>query len=221
MPGDRVYAKDGMEFARAVTFFDAIFAFAVTLLITTVDDFSPQAWSSPAALWAANGSSLVSFTISFLVVVSFWRANHRVVAGMIALNSRIITLNCAVMFGVVLIPFTTEALGKVALPLAVAVYAAVIAVTAILHHLVQDQADRARLVDQRRTPLQRRWDWVGASVLPAVFLASIPVAYLVSPGAAEYCWISLVVLNPLVGRWVDTRSRAGDTAAAGPHSPTG
>ena len=73
MPGDRVYAKEGMEFARAVTFFDAIFAFAVTLLITTVDDFSPQAWSSPAALWAANGPSLISFTISFLVVVSFWR----------------------------------------------------------------------------------------------------------------------------------------------------
>lgn len=218
MPGDRLYAKEGMEFARAVTFFDAIFAFAVTLLITTVDDFSPQAWSSPAALWAANGPSLISFTISFLVVVSFWRANHRVVAEMTALNSRVITLNCVVMFGVVLIPFTTEALGKVGLPLSVAVYAAVIAVTAILHHLVQDQADRAQLVDRQRTPAQRRWDWISASVLPAVFLASIPVAYLASPAAAEYCWISLVVLNPLVGRWAETRSRSAD--AGGPHAPT-
>jgi uncharacterized membrane protein len=122
------------------------------------------------------------------------------------------------MFGVVLIPFTTEALGKVGLPLSVAVYAAVIAVTAILHHLVQDQADRAQLVDRQRTPAQRRWDWISASVLPAVFLASIPVAYLVSPAAAEYCWISLVVLNPLVGRWAETRSRSAD--AGGPHAPT-
>lgn len=46
MPTDRRYDREGVEFARAVTFYDAIYAFSVTLLITTVDDFSPEAWSS-------------------------------------------------------------------------------------------------------------------------------------------------------------------------------
>src|SRR5664279_327181 len=42
------FAHEDLEFTRAVTFFDAIFAFAVTLLITTVDDFSPCGLEQPA-----------------------------------------------------------------------------------------------------------------------------------------------------------------------------
>src|SRR6478752_3415305 len=106
------YMKDELEFARAVTFFDAIFAFAVTLLITTVDNFEPETWSSLNNFWEQNGSGLLAFAISFVVVVSFWRANHQEVTGFTALDSRVLLLNCMVMFGVVLIPFATEALGK-------------------------------------------------------------------------------------------------------------
>ena len=54
-----------------MTFFDAIFAFAGTLLITTVDNFTRDAWTSLDAMWKANGSSVITFTISFLVVVAF------------------------------------------------------------------------------------------------------------------------------------------------------
>ncbi len=199
MAEQRVYGKDGVEFARAVTFFDAIFAFAVTLLITTVDDFSPEAWSSPSALWAANGSSLTAFAISFVVVVSFWRASHRTIAGFAALSPRIIALNCVVMFGVVLIPFATEALGKVDLPLAVAVYAVVISGTSIAHQVMEHQAEVAGLHRVARGPATRRWDWIQGAVIPLVFLASIPVAYLASPGTAELSWLSLIALQPLVG----------------------
>jgi hypothetical protein len=84
------YRHDDLEFARAVTFFDAIFAFAVTLLITTVDDFSAEAWSSFQALKDTNGPSLLAFAISFVVVVSFWRANHQEVTRFKALDGRII-----------------------------------------------------------------------------------------------------------------------------------
>ena len=81
VPADREYEREGLEFARAITFFDAIYAFSVTLLITTVDDFSPSAWSSLSALKEANGSSLLAFAISFVVVVRFWRVNHQEVTG--------------------------------------------------------------------------------------------------------------------------------------------
>jgi len=33
----------------------------------------------------------------------------------------------------------------------------------------------------------------------AVFLASVPIAYLVSPGVARLSWLSLLVVNPAVG----------------------
>src|SRR6476469_8321670 len=176
MPTERRFDREGVEFARAVTFYDAIYAFSVTLLITTVDNFSPEAWSSLSALWAANGKSLMAFAISFAVVVSFWRGSHRGVAALAAMNGRIITLSCLSMFGVVLIPFATEAMGKVGeLPLPVAVYAVVIAGTSLMHHVTEDQADRADLRHRRRSPTQRRWAWADAAVLPVVFILSIPI----------------------------------------------
>jgi uncharacterized membrane protein len=195
------YKRDDLEFGRAVTFFDAIFAFAVTLLITTVDDFSPEAWSSFQALKEANGSSLLAFAISFVVVVSFWRANHQEVTGFTALDGRLIFLNCAVMFGVVLIPFATEALGKLdGLPLPVAVYAIVISGTFILQHVVVFVADQRGLRATRMTRRERTWAWIDTAILPLVFLGSISLAYLVSPQAAEQSWISLVVIMPVVGK---------------------
>lgn len=214
MPVQRRYRREGVEFSRAVTFYDAIYAFAVTLLITTVDDFSPEAWSSPQALWAANGSSLLAFTISFAVVVTFWRGSHEAVSGLAAMNGRVIGLSCVAMFGIVLLPFATEALGKITgEPLPVAVYAVVIAGTSVLHHLTEDQADVAGLRRRRRSPAERRWFWLGAATLPAVFLVSIPIAYLVAPSAGMYFWAVLIVLGPVAGRWTSRRMNEAARAA--------
>jgi uncharacterized membrane protein len=209
------YRRDDLEFARAVTFFDAIFAFAVTLLITTVDDFSPEAWSSFQALKDTNGPSLLAFAISFVVVVSFWRANHQEVTGFTALDGRLIFLNCAVMFGVVLIPFATEALGKLDLPLPVAVYAIVISGTFLMQHLVTFVADQRGLRATKMTSHERIWGLIDTAILPLVFLGSIPLAYLVSPQTAEQSWISLVVIMPALGRLEaasQAKARAGTPA---------
>jgi hypothetical protein len=43
-------------------------------------------------------------------------------------------------------------------------------------------------------------------VPPAIFLASIPVAYLASSAAARLSWLALVVLNPVVGVLVQRRA---------------
>ena len=43
-------------------------------------------------------------------------------------------------------------------------------------------------------------------VPPAIFLASIPVAYLIFSSAARLSWLALVVLNPAVGILVRRRA---------------
>lgn len=212
------YLKDQLEFARAVTFFDAIFAFAVTLLITTVDDFDPATWTSLQRMWEKNGSGLLAFAISFVVVVSFWRANHQQVTGFLALDGQLITLNCVVMFGVVLIPFTTEAMGKLDnLPLPVALYAINISAVYIMQFVVGFVAERRGLRSERKlTPQQLRWELIDAATLPVVFLGSIPVAYYVSANAAQRSWLLLLVLMPLVG---NVQSRIEKSQAAQPDYP--
>lgn len=216
------FDRDALEFSRAVTFFDAIFAFAVTLLITTVDDFSPDAWSSLDALWETNGPSLLAFAISFVVVVSFWRANHRTVTTFSALDGRGILLNCAVMFGVVLIPFVTEAIGKLDLPVPVAVYAVVISGTYVMQFVVVLDADRRGLRGSRMSSRETGWALINAAILPAVFLGSIPIAYLASPDWAQRCWIILAVIYPVVGA-LERRSaqRPGPAKTVGGSEPKG
>jgi uncharacterized membrane protein len=215
VPSKSRWTRDDLEFARAVTFFDAIFAFSVTLLITTVDDFTPAAWSSLDALKEANGPGLLAFAISFVVVVSFWRANHQEVTGFSALDGRVLLLNCMVMFGVVLIPFATEALGKLTLPLPVAVYAVVISATYLMQRVVVLDADRRGLNGRRMTRHDMAWTIANGAVLPLVFLGSIPVAYLVSPDAAERSWISLAVIFPILG-WLQRAQERRLTPAPTP-----
>jgi len=214
------FAHEDLEFARAVTFFDAIFAFAVTLLITTVDDFSPEAWSSLTALNDANGPSLRAFTISFVVVVSFWRAHHQGVTSLSAMDGQLLGLNCVVMFGIVLIPFTTEALGKLDLPLPVAVYAVDIALTYLALNAVELIADRRGMRPTRMTRSELRSHMAISVVLPLIFLGSIPIAYLVSPTAAELTWLLIALLIPFVRRLTRARARAGAATTGSPEPIT-
>ena len=216
MPERVRFAHEDLEFARAVTFFDAIFAFAVTLLITTVDDFSPAAWSSLQALKETNGPSLLAFTISFVVVVSFWRAHHQGVTSLSAMDGQLLGLNLVVIFGIVLIPFTTEALGKLNLPLPVAVYALDIALTYLALNAVELIADRRGLRPTRMTTPELRSHLAISTVLPVIFLASLPIAYLVSPRIAQWSWALTAVLIPVVRRI----TRPGTTGSANSASTT-
>ena len=211
MPERVRFAHEDLEFARAVTFFDAIFAFAVTLLITTVDNFSSEAWSSVQALKEANGQSLLAFTISFVVVVSFWRAHHQGVTSLSAMDGQLLGLNCVVMFGIVLIPFTTEALGKLTLQLPVVVYALDITLTYVALNAVELLADRRGLRPTRMTAPELRSSLAISAVLPVIFWASIPIAYLVDPGVAQWSWVLIAVLIPVVRRI--TRPRTSASAA--------
>ncbi len=198
------YEHEELEFARAITFFDAIFAFSVTLLITSVDDFSAEAWTSLPALWKANGSSLTAFAISFLVVASFWRSSHQQLSSFRALDRPVVTLNCVVMFAIVLIPFSTEALGKnklAGLPLPVAVYAINIIAAYVLQIAVVVVADRRGLRGTPMTRRQLRAQLTVNAVLPIVFLVSIPIAYTAGPQWAEWTWATIPVLIPVANRW--------------------
>ena len=217
MAETRQYARDDIAFSRAVTFFDAVFAFALTLLITTVNNFSPSAWRSPGALWEANGSALTSFAISFFVVVRFWRASHSELSTFRSLDARLIGLHAGVLFGVVLLPFTTEAMGEPGLrdlPLPVALYAVNVAGIYVLQHVVGIVADRGGMRERRMSRAELRTFVATATVFPAVFLGSIPVAYLVSPSVAQLSWFSLIPLIPLVRTLADRRGVDTETSGA-------
>jgi hypothetical protein len=65
---------------------------------------------------------------------------------------------------------------------------------------------RNGLISAPPSPRRMRLELVPQLVPPAFFLASIPLAYLVSSPAARLSWLALVVLNPVVGVLVGRRA---------------
>jgi uncharacterized membrane protein len=208
----KVHHRGADEFGRAVSFFDATFALALTLLVTTLDvSDSRKNWIDLGALEDAVGSQFIAFLISFALIATFWLNHHRVLSLFAAIDLPLIILNLALVFTVVLLPFTTEALGggKVNdLPLPTAIYAANIAAAAILNAVVYEAARRRSLLKDQPDRQTAHAIVRGALGPAAVFLCSIPIAYLASAEAAQWFWLSIIVVGPLSGRR-SLRRRAG------------
>lgn len=205
----RAYGRDSVEFSRAIAFFDAVYAFAVTLLVVNIDPPEASDWSSLATLLGSGLEwQLLGFAISFVVIAVFWRINHRLMADFRGLSSATIVANLVATAFVVLIPFTTQGISDVETsdePLAIALYAvniscAVFAQTAMYQVALHDGMVAHPL--PRRAAVARLLDTM---VTPAVFLASIPIAYAFGADAARYTWTLLIVISPISGALTSRR----------------
>ena len=168
------------EFGRGISYIDAVYGFAATLLISNVDAPPPKAWDSLAAL-AASGmpTQVLGFVLSFTVIAVFWRLNVRLTKAMRGWDSVTTVLNLVAAASVVFFAFTTQGISDPAstdLPLPTAMYALnVVVVSLCLTTMFQVARSRGLL----RHPTSRRrnaLELVAALVTPFVFLVSIPIA---------------------------------------------
>lgn len=208
------YSREASEFDRAFAFIDATYAVALTLLVTTLDiDDVPEAFASVSALNDAVGAQFFAFVVAFAVIAAYWVANHRMVAGFVAIDTPTIVVHLFLVASVVLLPFTTAWVGdpqaaELALP--TALMAVSIAAVSALHTMVWVVAARRGLLDHEPTRGEWRETVINGLVPVAVFLGSVPVAYLVSPDVGRLFWLVLLVVNPAVGTWTARARRAAD-----------
>ncbi|GAA4260708.1 TMEM175 family protein [Dietzia aurantiaca] len=201
---DEVIRRETSEFDRGLSFFDAIYGFAVTLLIANVDLPEPEAWRDLESLGQSGlGQQLFGVVLSFVVICALWRVNVRLVKALEGLDGPMMVANLAAAGLVILVPFTTDAISNpqtsdLALPSVL--YALNIAGVSLAQSAVYQLGRRAGL--ERRPPSARenRWLLLAALTTPAVFVLSIPVALTVGSAAAQWSWVSLIVLLPLTGR---------------------
>lgn len=209
-------ATDSPEFDRGVSFFDAIYGFAVTLLIANVDAPPAEAWRSLSALAESDvAAQLVGFALSFTVIAVFWRLNVRLVRRLVGLDGPTTALNLVPAALVILIAFTTQGIsdpGSAYLALPTAFYALNIALVA-LAQTVMFQVARARGLEKvPSSPRENVFDLIDSVMVPLVFLLSIPIALYVDADAAKWSWTILLVLGPLSGYWTSraiSRRRRG------------
>ena len=220
------YGRESSEFDRAIGFVDATFALALTLLVTGIEvgGHAASVWSSIGSLGDEVGYQFIAFAISFAVIASYWLEHHRLIARFAAIDVPVIVANLALVAAVVLLPFSTKSVGDpnvVGLPLPAAVLAVNVAAVSALQTLVYVMAFRRGLLASR-PDRSEAFEQVAAGLAPAlVFLVSVPIAYLVTPKAAQLTWIALLVINPTIGRIVRGRARRRAASPARVESEAG
>ncbi|WP_460773859.1 TMEM175 family protein [Microbacterium sp. GXF7504] len=189
------------EYGRGVSFFDAVYGFAVTLLVANVDPPSAEEWASLQTLsQSALGSQLFGLALSFTVIAVFWRVNVRMMRSLRGMDGPTVAANLVAVGLILLIPFTTQGLSdpdSSLLPLPTAFYALNIAVASLAQTAVV-QVGRARGLQRVRTTRRANLrELLQALPTPAVFLASVPVALLAGAEAAKWTWAAVLIVAPV------------------------
>ena len=201
----RVFDREGVEFGRGLSFFDAIFGFAITVLVVSIDPPEAKAWTSLTALLESGlGNQLTCFAISFVVIAVFWRSNTQLLGRFRAMDQALITSNLVTVAFVVLLPFSTQGISDPALygmPLPTALYAVNVAL-AILSQSITAEIARARglLIDD--IPPSAWWAArIDLRSKIGIFRLSVPIAFVFGSHWAQLSWLLLIVVGRVTGRW--------------------
>lgn len=92
---------------RLSAWVDGIFAFAMTLLVITIDVPKVPIEQLAHAV-CSNYQNFIAFATSFLLLAVFWIQHQRIFNNIARINERFIWLNIFNMMFVVFIPFTTN-----------------------------------------------------------------------------------------------------------------
>src|SRR5690242_168868 len=137
--------EPGVDLERIRLFSDAVFAFAITLLV--IDLKVPE-----TAAFLEEGlynlpPKVLSFIVSFLVVGSYWVGYHRYSRFIERVDRRLVWLNLYFLMSVVFTPFPTALLGTFGnRQRAVVLYAASLAIVGLFMTLMWLYADKSGLL---------------------------------------------------------------------------
>ena len=203
------HADKGLEFERLVFFSDAVMAIAITLLAIeikvpeiAIDLAAQELPQAIADLWP----KLLAFFISFVVIGGNWISHHAMFRMLRRYDRRLLWLNLIHLLFVALMPFTTAVVGEYGiLPFVQVFYAASVAITLLSRDVVWLYAShRGRLLDETITADQVRRVTINELTKPAVFLVSIPFAF-VSPWIPIAVWALAPVWYSIAGRLAGVR----------------
>lgn len=201
--------SDGFDRARALALSDGIFAFALTLLVLSISVpvLKDASNSDLAEALSDRSGELVSWLISFVVIGKFWLRHNAFLRRVVSVNSTFLGINLVFLALIAFIPYPTELLGQFGNAVALALYAAVVALLVGANALVVEYALTHGLTDDRESPRERRMRLLDSLSPAAFFLVSIPVAFALGMVPAYLCWVAIWPFGAILDR---ARRREGD-----------
>ncbi|WP_289603711.1 TMEM175 family protein [Arthrobacter sp. zg-Y877] len=204
MPGvsrNQLYRREfnsGPDVDRTAFFSDAVFAIAMTLLAVGIQVPRVPADQLGEAV-AGQFREFAAYALSFVVTAAYWLSHHRLFRSLRGFTQSLQRLNLLLLLFVALIGYATDVLAFYAdEAVGVAIYAGLLGLTGTVDTLMWLYCSRRGLFRDGLPPELLRTAWIRAGIAPAVFLLSIPIAFL-DEDVAKYSWLAMVVINLLVG----------------------
>lgn len=174
---------------------DGVFAIALTLLVLslTIPSLKPGHTSLLGNRLLHQHDEFFAYAISFAVIALLWVRHHLLFRTLRRIDGRVTALNLLYLAFVAFLPFPTRVLAVYGEePSAVVLYAATGALISLLAGLIRRHVLEAGLVHPARAhEVAQREHWI---FTPAVFIASIPLAYA-NPTVAKLFWLLLLAQN--------------------------
>lgn len=184
------------ELTRIIALSDGVFAFAMTLLVVSIelpdlseDEARANLVSDVWQLWP----QMLSFVIGFLVIGALWSAHRRLFGQVQDFDDRLVKLDIVLLMLVAFIPFPTSILGRYGfLSFPAIFYAVIVATISLMFLLVIDHLDSHR---EFLIGSGQEFDFAHNKTrhltTAGIFLLSIPISWVL-PGAGQLFWIVLV-----------------------------
>jgi uncharacterized membrane protein len=205
---------------RLQFFSDAVFAIAMTLLVieitvpVLVDPTNQQLDAAVADLFP----KFLAYAISFGVIAINWAGHHRKFSVTRRFDGRVVWINMLLLFLIAFLPFPTSLLSNYAGRIvAVVMYASVVSAISLVQFWMWSYTYRKGFLDERVDVGIYRLIRRNLLVVPVIFLASIPIAFIpgsevISGGTvAMFFWALVGPVSRVVGRFDRSSARSKAT----------
>jgi uncharacterized membrane protein len=197
----RTFTPD-IKVEHVISFSDAVFAFAITLMALTIDipDLPPNL-SQSELLQRLDDSypQLEDYIISFAVIAIFWISYHQVFNHIIGSHISMVYLNLLFLLFITLLSLTTSFVTNYAsYQIPYIIYCTVVIMTSSLLVLIWWYATKEyRLVDKGMHPLFIKGTFFALLAIPIIFSISIVISFI-DLDIAQYFWLGIIPMNVLI-----------------------
>ena len=187
--------------SRLLAFSDGVFAFAITLLVTTLS--FPDLTRSPSDgqivhLILSRLPNFYSYVFSFYMVAVYWVAHHRTFRYIIRFDNRLLWINVTLLLFIAFLPFPTSLVGRYGNSSVItAFYAVTLSMVSLLTILLWRYASSShRLIPQDLDQKIITYLSLRGIITFAVFFISIGLSFI-NPGLARVSWLATFFIRPI------------------------
>ena len=183
---------------HVISFSDAVFAFALTLIALTIDipGLSSNLTEPQLVEKLFDMSSQVeSYILSFFIIAMFWVSYHQVFNHIKDYYLSIVYLNLFFLLLITLLSISTSLVITFdSYRIAYLIYYGVVIAASTLLVVIWWYAIRINAVGESLHPLFKKGLFIQLLVLPLVFLSSIVVSFI-NLDVAQYFWLIIIPLS--------------------------